>query len=115
MTLVDRLRTRALAYPEVSVGASCNREAFKVRKKGFLYLEDKAGTAIVLLKLGPSRPAAEALAAERPGEVEIGKVGGWVTLRIGPEATPPAALDGWVDESFRLSAPKAVLRRLDGA
>jgi len=40
---------------------------------------------------------------------------GWVTARFGVDETPPIAiLAGWIEESYRAIAPKALVAALDG-
>ncbi len=107
------LRSRALAFPEVVEGDSCVKRSFKVRKKGFLYLGEKAGEYNVMVKLGPSIDEASALAGERPDTWSVGK-GGWAILKFDPAERPPdGLLERWMEESYRLQAPKAVIAALD--
>ncbi|MEM7357100.1 MAG: MmcQ/YjbR family DNA-binding protein [Acidobacteriota bacterium] len=108
------LRQRALALPEVSEGDSCVKRSFKVRKKGFLYLGEKANEYNVMVKLGPSLEEAQALVAERPKTWSVGK-GGWAILKFDPAERPPEGLlERWMEESYRLQAPKTLLAALDG-
>ena len=107
------LRTRALGFPEVVEGDSCVKRSFKVRKKGFLYLGENAKGYNVMVKLGASLDEATAMAAERPETWSVGK-GGWAILKFGPDEAPPEGLiERWMDESFRLQAPKRLLAEMD--
>lgn len=103
------LRTRALAFPEVVEGDSCVKRSFKVRKKGFLYLGENAKGYNVMVKLGASLDEATAMAARRPETWSVGK-GGWAILKFGPTE---GLIERWMDESFRLQAPKKLLAELD--
>lgn len=106
------LRERALALPEVSEGASCVNRAFKARKKNFLFLGEKPGEIRVMVKLGPGLAAAEQRAAD-DARISVGKHG-WLTLRFAPGAPLPMELLGdWLEESYRLVAPKTLVRQLD--
>lgn len=107
------LRERALALPEVSEGSSCVNRAFKARKKNFLFLGEKTDEIRIMVKLGPSLPAAETRADDDP-RISVGKHG-WLTLRFAPETPLPLdLLGGWVEESYRLLAPRTLVRQLDG-
>ncbi len=107
------LRSRALAFPEVAEGDSCVKRSFKVRKKGFLYLGEKADEYNVMVKLGPSIEEASALAIARPKTWSVGK-GGWAILKFDPAERPPEGLlERWMEESYRLQAPKTLVAALD--
>lgn len=103
-----RLRDVALALPETSEGTSCVNRAFKVRKKNFLFLGEKKEGVRVMLKLGPSLDQASAMGKS----VSVGKTG-WVTVLAAEQDLPDGAvLDAWIEESFRLLAPKTVVAEL---
>ena len=42
--IFEKFREAALRMPEVEEGSSCNKVAYKARKKAFLYLGEKEGT-----------------------------------------------------------------------
>ena len=107
------LRARALAFPEVVEGDSCVKRSFKARKKGFLYLGETADGYSVMVKLGPSIEEAGALARARPDSWSVGK-GGWAILKFDTAERPPdGVLERWMEESYRLQAPKALVATLD--
>lgn len=106
---------RALAYPETNASGACVRTAIRVRKKGFIYIGVKESEYNALFKLGPSLDEASALAAEAPANYQVGKTG-WVTVRFSHEEAPPAGLmERWMEESFRITAPKTVLKAWEAA
>lgn len=107
------LRDLALTLPEVDEGDSCVKRAFRVRKKGFLYLGEKPGEYNVMLTLeGPALDEARGLAAGRDAR-DVGSAG-WVTLRFAPPELPPEGLlDRWIEESYRRQAPKTLIALLD--
>jgi len=109
--LLQGLRVHALSLPETSEGTSCVNRAFKVRKKNFVFLGEKPdGTCRLMVKLGPSLEKAAAI--EHDG-LSVGTTG-WVTWNFAGDAPPEASLlEGWVVESFRMLAPKTVVRQLD--
>ena len=66
----EKLRATALRLPEVEEGSSCNKSAFKARKKAFLYLGVKDESYNLMLKIGPSQSEGEKLAKrERGGSI----------------------------------------------
>ncbi|MBZ0112860.1 MAG: MmcQ/YjbR family DNA-binding protein [Thermoanaerobaculia bacterium] len=110
--VTSALRAYATTFPEVSEGASCVNRAFKARKKNFLFVGEKDdGSCKVMLKLGPS--LADAVELSRvDSRVEAGK-SGWATIRFGASEPPDLALlKRWVDESYRLLAPKSLVKLL---
>lgn len=110
--VTSALREHALRFPETSEGASCVNRAFKVRKKNFLFVGEKEdGSCKVMLKLVSSRD--EAIEQARAdARFDVGS-SGWVTVRFGGSDLPDAVLlKRWVDESYRLFAPKSLVKQL---
>ncbi len=111
-TLLRRLRDRAVGYPEVNEGSSCVNRAFKARKKNFLFLGEKPDNRRIMLKLGPSLDEAEGVVGGRDG-CTVG-TNGWVTLNLAADGDVDAKLlERWVEESYRLLAPKTLVKQLD--
>lgn len=111
--LPAHLRALAMRYPETTEGTSCTKAAFKVRTKSFLFLEEKEDSWNLMLKLDESLDEAELLAEKQPDNYSVGKHG-WTTLRFPSGKGPPVKLlDRWVDESFRLLAPRKLVAVLD--
>ena len=110
--VTSALRDHAMTFPETSEGASCVNRAFKVRKKNFLFLGEKNdGSCKVMLKLGPSLDQAVELAGGDP-RFEVGSAG-WTTVRFGASDLADAEqLKHWVGESYRLLAPKSLVKLL---
>lgn len=106
---------QAMGYPDTTASGACMRTAIRIRKKGFIYIGVKDSEYNALFKLGPSLDEASALAAQSPANYQVGK-GGWVTVRFALDATPPDGLMArWMDEAFRVSAPKTVLKAWEAA
>ena len=102
----------ALAFPEVEVGIACKGTAvecvtFKARGKAFLFL----ARTNLRLKLGKSLPEASALAAKEPDRYEVG-AHGWIKVTSGDKPLPMDVLTRWIDESYRLLAPKQLVAML---
>ena len=104
---MKNLRELALRYPEAEEGIACagtaiEKRTIKVRNKAFLFL----GTADAMFKLGDSLADAAKLAAKEPGLYKTGAKG-WVTVKFDADTSPPLdILARWIDESYRLLAPK---------
>jgi hypothetical protein len=101
-----------MRYPDVEEGVSCDKCAFKARNKAFLFVGQNENSYNVMLKLGDSLAEAGGLAAKEPDCYKVGGHG-WVTLTLPNEQSPPQGLvERWVEESFRLLAPKQLVARL---
>jgi YjbR len=104
---IKKLRAQALKLPEAEEGIACKGTALEcptvmVRKKAFLFL----AASQLRLKLDDSLAEAESLAAQKPDCCKVGGKG-WVTITYADlPATQAKALERWVEESYRLFAPK---------
>lgn len=106
------LRKLALQYPEAEEGIACKGTAletanFKARNKAFLFL----GARDLMVKLGESLAEAAKLAAKEPDCYRVG-ANGWVKVTWQNLAPPPGLLEKWLDESYRLLAPKSLVAML---
>jgi hypothetical protein len=111
--LLSALRSAALGYPEVQEGLACagtsaEKRTIKVKNKAFLFL----GTADVMFKLRESLAEAAELAAKEPDRYKVG-AHGWVTVTIGNgKSLSEKRVAKWIDESYRLLAPKQLVALL---
>jgi predicted DNA-binding protein (MmcQ/YjbR family) len=111
---IAELRARALGYPETTEDRPWGHPAFKVRGKAFLFLGEDEAELSLSLKLGAAHDLALGFPFAQPTAYGLGK-SGWVTARFGPGETPPLELLlAWLDESYRLIAPKRVVAALAG-
>lgn len=117
MTNMARLQAVALALPEtheVNVVEWGDHPTFRVRNKTFVF-SDAEATAISV-KLPKEESAA--LVATRD-EVEPTGHGlgrhGWVGVTLRPDLTADewAEVVEWIEASYRLIAPKTLVRQLD--
>ena len=107
------LRKIALQYPETDAGASCNKVAYKARGKSFLFVGADGDAWNAMFKLGDSIDELRKLAKKAPDRYNVGKTN-WVTLVFPHKEAPSVAdLERWIDESFRLIAPKKLVAELD--
>jgi hypothetical protein len=110
---MEALRKFALRYPEAEEGIACEgteveSRTVKVRNKAFVFL----GKTDVRLKLRDSLSEAAELAAKEPDCYNVGAPG-WVKATFRPGQSPPAGLlERWIDESYRLLAPKQLVASL---
>lgn len=99
-----------LGLPEVTEReAFSNLTGFRVRGKGFCYLNEDEG--FVLLKA--TREEQDALVAEDPGTFSPSWASGrfaWVEIRLA--TVDPEELNELVTEAWRLSAPKRLAASL---
>jgi hypothetical protein len=103
--LAKAVRDAAMRLADVEEGIACagtslEKRTVKVRGKAFLFF----GSADLMLKLRDSLDAASDLMAREPEHYRVG-AHGWVTVALAGEP-PLTLLLKWVDESYRLFAPK---------
>jgi hypothetical protein len=106
---IQDLRGIALKYPEAQEGIACAGTALesrtvKVRNKAFLFM----GKNDVMIKLGESVMEATKLASKTPDQYKVG-AHGWVKVTFSDGNPPPGVLARWIDESYRMLAPKQLL------
>lgn len=106
------IRQIAESFPEVSVGTVCNKDAYKARNKNFLFLWADDTEYKLKLKLADNLPEAQQRAQAEPEFYSIGS-SGWVDVEMPLKKSPPKALlRRWIEESFRLNAPKKLVAEL---
>jgi hypothetical protein len=107
MKIMQALQKIALRFPQAQEGIACAGTAAECRSvtagnKAFLFL----GKTEVRLKLRASLLEASKLASKAPDRYEVG-VHGWIKLTFADDESPPLdVLERWIDESYRLLAPK---------
>lgn len=102
----DPIRQKAVAFPEVAKGTSCNQSSFKAGRGAYLYIGPGAkGQGFkAMFKLKRSMRQAKKLAAEKPERFEVGSTG-WVTTRFTAEEPLPRSIwEPWLEESYELSS-----------
>lgn len=107
--IFQRLRKRALKYPEATEDHPWGETAVKVNGKVFIFL----GSDGASFKLPQSRDMAHDLPFAEPTHYGLGKHG-WVTARFGGKSKPSIGLlEAWLDESYRAVAPKKMVTKLE--
>lgn len=109
-----KLITFALNYPEAVLQHPWGRDAVKVRGKMFAAFggAESPKAFSMTVKLPVSSEMALTLAWVEPTGYGLGK-SGWVTARL--TAGSDVELDtmkGWIDQSYRAVAPKALVKPL---
>jgi len=107
----EKFGEEALRLPEVEEGSSCNKVAYKARKKAFLYLGEKEGTWNVMLKLTNSAEDVKDVAAVAE-ELSVNDKG-WLSATFPYEQELPQKMLTWVEESYRALVPKTLVKLLD--
>lgn len=106
----DELLRQALAFPEAWEDHPWEESVAKVGKKVFLFCGGAdPHDPPVTLKLAESHEQALDVGAE-PAGYGLGR-SGWVTVTC--SKVPSALLEDWVEESYRLVAPKRLVKLLD--
>jgi predicted DNA-binding protein (MmcQ/YjbR family) len=107
--IADRLRARALAYPETYEEAPWGDRVVKVRGRIFLFCGTHNGNLGVTVKLPESRTQVLAEPFAKPTGYGLGR-SGWVSATFASgEIVDEARIAGWIDESFRAIAPRKLV------
>jgi predicted DNA-binding protein (MmcQ/YjbR family) len=116
---LDRLRSICLALPEateVNFGGHENSPTFRVRNKIFaMYQDDHHGDGRVAVWCKAAPDGQQILVGADPERFFVPPyVGpkGWIGIRL-DRAVDWSQLSGLIEESYRLTAPKRLLRDLD--
>jgi predicted DNA-binding protein (MmcQ/YjbR family) len=109
-----RILAFALSLPGAYEDHPWDEDVAKVGKKVFVFLgvpdSDRIGMTV---KLRESHDHALSVPGAAPTGYGLGK-SGWVDVPFA-DATPPLdVLKDWVEESYRLVAPKKLIAELDG-
>ena len=101
----DPIRKKAVTFPAVAKGTSCNQSSFKAGRGAFFYVGPGAkGQGFkAMFKLKRSMPHARKLATTDPERFEVGSTG-WVTTRFTAEEPLPRSIwEAWLEESYELT------------
>ena len=106
----DKLREFAVSLPEAREDHPWGEDVVNVRGKIFVFL-GVAGSRRMTVKLDESHGHALALEGAEPTGYGLGR-SGWVTVPV--DAASFDVLRDFVEESYRLVAPKRLVAELDG-
>jgi predicted DNA-binding protein (MmcQ/YjbR family) len=115
--VASRIRVRllefALSLPEAFEDQPWEEDTVaKVRKKIFVFLGGPESERMTV-KLAESHGHALSVDGARPSAYGLGK-SGWVTVPLTADGVDAALLCDWIEESYRIVAPKRLVTELDG-
>jgi predicted DNA-binding protein (MmcQ/YjbR family) len=111
----SEIRDFALSLPGAFEDHPWGEDVAKVKGKVFVFL-GMAGSATpsMTVKLVESHGHALSIEGAQPTGYGLGKAG-WVTVPLGAEGVSRDVLCDWVEESYRIVAPKRLAAELDAA
>jgi predicted DNA-binding protein (MmcQ/YjbR family) len=110
----DEVRAFALSLPGAVEDFPWGERVVKVRGKVFVFLghDDRGGPPLMTVKLVESHGHALAIEGAEPTRYGLGKAG-WVNVPLEAEGVTLDLLRDWVEESYRIVAPKRLAAQLD--
>jgi predicted DNA-binding protein (MmcQ/YjbR family) len=109
----DIVREFALSLPEAFEAHPWGEDVAKVRGKIFVFLGTSGSPKQrITVKLEESHPHALSIEGAAPTGYGLGS-SGWVTVPLRAEGVTLAVLRDWVEESYRIVAPKRLVAELD--
>jgi predicted DNA-binding protein (MmcQ/YjbR family) len=113
-TVRDKVREFALSLPGAFADVPWeDDEVVKVRGKIFVFL-GSASSRRMTVKLEESHSHALSIDGAAPTGYGLG-TSGWVTVPLRADGITIALLRDWVEESYRIVAPKRLLAEIDAA
>jgi len=110
----DKVLAFALTLPETFEDMPWENDVVvKVRGKIFVFAGSERATSVAV-KLAESHAHALAIEGAEPTGYGLGRAG-WVTVPLKAPGVSIAVLRDWVEESYRIVAPKRLVAQLDGS
>lgn len=112
----DKVREFSLSLPEAFEDHPWGEDVAKVGGKIFVFLgtSGPASTRRITVKLDESHAHALSIEGAEPTGYGLGKAG-WVTIPLKATGVDVQLLRDWVEESYRIVAPKRLVAELDRA
>jgi predicted DNA-binding protein (MmcQ/YjbR family) len=109
-----RVKAFALKLPQAYEDHPWGESVTKVNKKIFVFLGEDLGPAnlAMIVKLGESQEQALMAPGAAPAAYGLGRAG-WVRVPFLQNTPPLPVLKDWIEESYRLVAPKRLVAELD--
>jgi predicted DNA-binding protein (MmcQ/YjbR family) len=113
-TAREKIRQFALSLPEAAEDHPWGEDVVKVGGKIFVFLgtAGPAATRRMTVKLEESHAHALAIDGAEPTGYGLG-ASGWVTVPLKADGVDLDLLRDWVEESYRIVAPKRLVAQLD--
>jgi predicted DNA-binding protein (MmcQ/YjbR family) len=112
-TARERLLAFSLSLPEAYEDHPWGESVAKVRGKVFVFFgADRSQTPRMTAKLDESHGHAMSIDGAEPTGYGLGK-SGWVTVPLDAEDVDVEILSDWIEESYRIIAPKRLVAELD--
>jgi predicted DNA-binding protein (MmcQ/YjbR family) len=109
----DKVREFALGFPETTEDQPWGEDVVKVRGKVFVFL---GGSRSKLMTVKLDESHAHALSIEGAARTGYGLgASGWVNVPLRGDGVTIALLRDWVEESYRIVAPKRLVAELDAS
>jgi predicted DNA-binding protein (MmcQ/YjbR family) len=112
--LAAQLRVFALSLPGATEEFPWGERVAKVNRKVFVFLghDDQKGPWLMSVKLVESHAHAMTLEGAKPTGYGLGRAG-WVNIPRQAEGVSLDLLQDWIEESYRIVAPKRLVAELD--
>ncbi len=111
----EKVRAFALSLPETAEEHPWGEDVMKVRGKIFVFLGSSApASRRMTVKLEESHAHALSIEGSQRTGYGLGQ-SGWVTVPLRAEGVDLQLLRDWIEESYRIVAPKRLVAELDGA
>jgi predicted DNA-binding protein (MmcQ/YjbR family) len=107
----DDARVFALSLPETTEDQPWGEDVVKVRGKVFVFLGPSTSRRMTV-KLDESHGHALSIDGAEPTGYGLGK-SGWVTVPLTAKGVGKTLVRDWIEESYRIVAPKRLVERLD--
>jgi predicted DNA-binding protein (MmcQ/YjbR family) len=108
----EKVLAFALSLPEAVEEHPWGEDVVKARGKIFVFV-GSPGSRRISVKLAESHAHALAIDGAEPTGYGLGKAG-WVTVPVRAPDVSIAVLRDWVEESYRIVAPKRLVAEVDG-
>jgi predicted DNA-binding protein (MmcQ/YjbR family) len=108
----DTLLAFALSLPEAYEDHPWGEDVAKVRGKVFVFM-GQAGSHRMTVKLDESHGHALSIEGAEPTGYGLGR-SGWVTVPFRAPGVDRGLLRDWIEESYRIVAPRKLVAELDG-
>jgi predicted DNA-binding protein (MmcQ/YjbR family) len=113
--LRDRVKQFALSLPEAVEDHPWGEDVAKVSGKIFVFLgtSGPAATRRMTVKLEESHAHALSIEGAQPTGYGL-SASGWVTVPLEADGVDLGLLRDWIEESYRIVAPRRLVASLDG-